>query len=334
MNGAQRIALGIVFCLTAVLTDDVQGQGQTVKVQPGTRQQRPPANRVAQAPANGAAPAQRPPVAPPANQPPKGFVLTAAQQAELDEMLAAWEAAGKAIDQFEVTFDRLEYSGQIPPGQKEETARHSYGEIKYKSPDKGLYIAKHQDTAAPSGEVTTEHWVTDGATIFEFQTDKKLLVAHQLPPQLQGKGIVDGPLPFLFGTEAAKLKARYWMRLLPMKEQDQVMLEAIPKSVEDRRDYVRAQVILQKSDLSMKGLQVFYPGGKIRKTHVFKNPKVNQRSPLAILQRDFSKPATPLGWKFKVEPAGGPPQNAGANAPAPPNNVNARQPRASAPLKR
>ena len=84
------------------------------------------------------------------------------------------------------------------------------------------------------------------------------MVAHHLPPQLQGKGIVDGPLPFLFGTEAAKLKARYWLRIVPPVEKsppDQIMLEARPKYREDAQNYVRAQVILQKQDLTMHGLR-------------------------------------------------------------------------------
>ena len=49
--------------------------------------------------------------------------------------------------------------------------------------------------------------------MFEYRHDQKQLVERPIPPQLQGQAIVDGPLPFLFGAEAAKLKARYWMRI-------------------------------------------------------------------------------------------------------------------------
>ena len=52
-----------------------------------------------------------------------------------------------------------------------------------------------------------EHWVCDGKSVFEYRHDQKQLVERPIPPQLQGKAIVDGPLPFLFGAEAAKLKA-------------------------------------------------------------------------------------------------------------------------------
>ena len=49
--------------------------------------------------------------------------------------------------------------------------------------------------------------------VYQYRPDLKQLVEHPIPPQLQGQAIVDGPLPFLFGADAAKLKQRYWMKL-------------------------------------------------------------------------------------------------------------------------
>ena len=57
-----------------------------------------------------------------------------------------------------------------------------------------------------------EHWVCDGENVYEYRHDQKQLVVRPIPPAMQGQAIVDGPLPFLFGAEADKLKARYWMR--------------------------------------------------------------------------------------------------------------------------
>ena len=53
-----------------------------------------------------------------------------------------------------------------------------------------------------------EHWVCDGTSIYEYRTEQKQLVERPIPKEMQGKAIVDGPLPFLFGAEAAKLKQR------------------------------------------------------------------------------------------------------------------------------
>ena len=53
----------------------------------------------------------------------------------------------------------------------------------------------------------------DGKSVFEYRHQDKHLVERPIPKELQGQSIVDGPLPFLFGAEAAKLKARYWLRI-------------------------------------------------------------------------------------------------------------------------
>ena len=49
-----------------------------------------------------------------------------------------------------------------------------------------------------------EHWVCDGQNVYEYRHDQKQLVVRPIPPAMQGKAIVDGPLPFLFGAEAAQ----------------------------------------------------------------------------------------------------------------------------------
>jgi TIGR03009 family protein len=301
MTIARNQTLWLALLFGVACAESAAAQAQNVRVQPGVRRQTQPAARTAQAPAG-----QRPAVqiAPQPPAPPPGFALDPTQQQELDQLLDAWEQAGKAITRFEVQFRRLEYTDPAPNAPKEvpKPPVESLGSIKFQAPDKGMYVARDKS------DVVTDQWITDGKTIFEFRTPDKLVVAHHLPPQLQGKGIVDGPLPFLFGTEAAKLKARYWLRIVPpLKDSppDQLMLEARPKFREDAQNYVKAQVILSKKDLSMLGLQVFYPGGRLRKVHSFGAPKVNQTGPLAIFEKDFSKPAVPRGWKFLEDPAPG-----------------------------
>lgn len=327
MNVARMFYLGFALALGVVAAEPAAAQTQGVRIQPGTRRTNQPVARTAQAPTG-----QRPAVsaAPQPPVPPAGFALDPAQQQELDQLLDAWEQAGKAIDRFEVQFRRLEYTDPAPnaPNEQPQKPVESLGNIKFKAPDKGLYIAKDK-----SG-VVTDQWITDGKTIFEYRTPEKLVVAHHLPPELQGKGIVDGPLPFLFGTEAAKLKARYWLRIVPpFKDSpaDQLMLEARPKYREDAQNYVKAQVILRKDDLVMLGLQVFYPGGRLRKVHSFGEPKLNQAGPLAIFEKDFSKPEIPRGWKFLedpapgAQPAGPPAQPRSATRPANKTSVAPRQ---------
>ena len=287
---------------------------------PPVGQTQGPAARTAQAPAGR--PAQNPAnAAQPVAAPRAPFTLTREEEARLDQLLAAWEEAGKKIDQFSVNFTRLEYRQNAiaaGPGPQANEPVKTTGEIKYKRPDKGLYVATDDKG------VEVDHWVTDGKTIFLFNPDKKRVEAHELPPQLQGKGIEDGPLPFLFGTEAGKLKHRYWLRLDPpgtKPEPGQVLLEAIPKFPADQQNYVRAQVILNAESLRMLGLQIYHPDGKSRTVHVFGNPVINPK--FQFLQKDFSKPVTPPGWQLVPVPLAQPqPAAAPRAATRPANNGN------------
>ena len=91
--------------------------------------------------------------------------------------------------------------------------------LKYAAPDKGLFrvlYTKNARTAswAASEEDRADHWICDGKSVFQYIPKQKQLVEHKLPPELQGKAIVDSPLPFLFGTEAQKIRQRYFIRII------------------------------------------------------------------------------------------------------------------------
>ena len=60
----------------------------------------------------------------------------------------------------------------------------------------------------------SEQWLCDGKSIYQFDYTQKLVTEYVMPPEMQGKGIGDGPLPFVFGVEAQKLKQRYFMRII------------------------------------------------------------------------------------------------------------------------
>ncbi len=313
--------LWLALAIGAICAPNLNAQGQRVPVQRNATRQAPPVARTAQAPA-----AQRPPVNANAQAIAAGapFILSPQEEASLDQLLLDWEQAGKAIHQFEVTFTRLEYkqnaiaAGQIGPAKQPNEPVTTTGEIKYREPDKGLYVARDDKGTE------VDHWVTDGKTIFLFNPDKKRLEAHQLPKELQGKGIADGPLPFLFGTEAVKLKARYWLRVDPPgsnPEPGKLLLEAVPKFQQDAQNYKRAQVILDAQSLTMLGLQIHHPDGKSRTVHVFGKPVINPK--FQFLQKDFSKPKTPEGWMYFPVPVPEE-QPAAPRAAARPNVGNAR----------
>ena len=162
-----------------------------------------------------------------------------------------------------------------------------------------------------SGEAG-EHWVCNGTSIYEFRHTERQLRETKLPPEMQGKAISDGPLPFVFGAKADTLKKRYAMRIItPPGVTDQVWLEALPRFQADAANFSKVELILQARGLMPFAIQIYKPGGQDRDVYQF-DPKTSLIDRGLDLIRDFSRPITPLGYTFIVEDAGG------GQPPAPP----------------
>ncbi|MFM8703492.1 MAG: hypothetical protein ACKOHG_06420, partial [Planctomycetia bacterium] len=70
--------------------------------------------------------------------------LSPEQQAALDRLLAAWEARNAAVTTWSCTFHKWEYNAWSPADASGERLAfaESTGELKYASPDKGLFRIK------------------------------------------------------------------------------------------------------------------------------------------------------------------------------------------------
>ena len=290
------------------------GAGSRAPANAGTPGGRPAAGepRTAAAPRmtpTGPRPGTPPGIAPQTAAP---FQLSPQEQANLDRLLADWQEKSSRIKTLRCTFQRWEYDLVL------NTVKNSRGELKYRSPDNALY------RASTSGEAPWgDYWVCTGKSIFEYNESQKELIDRQLPPELQGKAIEDGPLPFLFNSDAAKLKRRYHLRLIPPPpgRQDEVWLEVYPKLRHDAANFQRAELILNAaSDLLPSGVQIHMPNGQERTVHKFEDMVVN--SLWEKLRDDFSEPRAPRGWTRRVEQAQ--PLVYDETAPQPPARVSVR----------
>jgi TIGR03009 family protein len=262
------------------------------------------------------------PQAPAAPLLPAGFQLNALQQGLLDQVLDAWQKESGKIQTFSCPFERLEYvmafgpviNGQAAPLNKNQ------GELTYSKPDKGSFqinkIFTYKEQPAPAGQPQAakrgdwveqpdaigEHWVCDGKSIYEYRRDQKQVVERPLPPQMQGQAIADGPLPFLFGAEAAKLKQRYWMRIDDRnKNPNQIWINALPKFQEQAANFRQVDVILDRNRQLPLAMQVTLPNGD-RQVYVFKLEAATENGTLDRIQQAlFERPRTPFGWKHVVE---------------------------------
>lgn len=252
------------------------------------------------------------------------FVPLAAEHAKyLDDILKFWEHTTSKTERYRCVFNRWEYEPKLKT--------YSEGVIKYSAPDKGLFRVESTKILVPptqpggdpewklDDQGFREHWVCDGKSIFEFDHLNKQLKQRRLPPEMQGKQIAEGPLPFLFGAKRDQLHARFWMRVLKPKAPNEFWIEAWPKHRSDAANFKYLQVILAEQDFLPKGMVLFHRNDH-QTTFEFKQRETNwsmlghQLNPFL---REFFEPQTPRGWRKVVEPLGGAPAATSATRQAP-----------------
>ena len=238
--------------------------------------------------------------------------LDAREQARLDRVLDVWEQSTAKVKTFSCQFIRWEYDLTRPknPPRPDDTIDNylvgkDTGEIRFAGPDKGYF-----NVAGPR----PERWICDGKSIYAYNFQAKLITEHRLPPEMQGKAITEGPLPFLFGAKAARLKSRYFLRLVPPPDaaaRNQIGLEAYPRFLDDARNFSTAQAILSGNSgdqmLVMTGLQIVQPGRTKWAAYKFEAIMINRNGLLSLFQDVFTPRRPGLDWKIvEGENLGGP----------------------------
>jgi TIGR03009 family protein len=237
---------------------------------------------------------------------PPPFVLSPAEQEQLDRVLAAWEERSSRIKTFECEFTRWEFDPVWgPPNQPKRIVR---GRIMYAAPDKGLFrVDEEVVNGQLQAAVQPERWVCDGRSVYEYRFETKQIVETPLPPELQGKAITEGPLPFLFSAQAESLKRRYYMRIItPQNVRDEIWLEAFPRYQQEAANFQRAQLILKLPQLDIFALQLYHPSAQptsqSRTVFQFDRIKTNAVDFLRLFKEDPFKPLLPdSSWAKVVE---------------------------------
>jgi len=235
------------------------------------------------------------------------FVLTPEEQQRLDQILNAWERTSNGVKTYKTQFTRWEYDTVFGP--KTEFRTLSKGELKYMAPDKGMFrvtsVEQSYNVKTKKHEKGTadqlEHWVCDGKSVFEINHKEKTRTERPLPPELQGTAISEGPLPFVFGAKADRLKQRYWMRdRTPPTEQNTIWLEAYPRYQADAANFKYVEIIISRKDFMPLAIQTFSPGydkrGNENRT-VFQFEKTDVNGVFANFLTEFVAPTVPFHYK-------------------------------------
>ena len=205
---------------------------------------------------------------------PAPFVLSAQEQAQTDAVLTRWEQFSTAIQTFETDFTRIMYKRSFDSAKLERT--NERGELRYESPDHGMLAVTTMD-GNPS-----EKWLCDGVSVFEYKFSQKQIDQYTLPPEMRGKGITQGPLPFLFGASVEELKRRYYLRQIQPTEDlarpGQIWIEAYPRTSDDASEFQHAVMIISfGNDVRPLAIKLFKAN---QEQHVYmfdlKSMKVNK----------------------------------------------------------
>ena len=248
--------------------------------------------------------------------------LTPDQSQYLDQLLDFWEQSSGQVKRYTCDFQRWEYNTtycQYRNPQDNRLAAYTIarGTIRYAAPDKGMFETNQfwdfngpPEKAGDSPqyeertEANQEKWICDGRGIYEFDYANKRINELEIPAEMQGDGLANSPLPFLFGVEKEVILDRYWIRVItPAGVEDEYWLEAWPKRIDDARNYQKLEIVLARKDFLPKSLHVYATNydkvkNPMSQAYEFGNRKIN--SSVAALQqflRRFVRPQTPIGWK-------------------------------------
>ncbi|HMO15963.1 MAG TPA: TIGR03009 domain-containing protein [Pirellulaceae bacterium] len=259
---------------------------------------------------------------------PAGFPLDDANQQWVDQLLAFWEQSSDQVKAYRCDFKRWNYLPSVLAYRDPSThklAAHSImvGTIRFAKPGRGRYDidtvwhfnAPEQSGGEPRYDLNPdesaranerETWICDGTTIYEFDYMNKRLNEARLPTEMQGEGLKNSPLPFVFGAKADDLKARFWIRpMVPEGLPDgYYMIEAFPKTSIDARTYSKIQIVLSSEPFLPVRVELFSVAFDPRTNPesavlVFENRKINEPRDLIqkAIEEVFSRPMLPRGWE-------------------------------------
>lgn len=262
-----------------------------------------------------AAPAQQPAAnAGQLERPPADMLRVEKLSPELEQILKDWETSSAKIQQLRGEHTKITYDYTWDVEKK------ATGTFYYQAPDKGSFVVEgivpqksdvSKKTNAQKKPFTlkpesSERWVCDGVNILQIDDTAKTYAKFPIPPEQQGKNIIEGPLPFLFGMKAAQAKQRYFLQLDPKLTNDkQICLQVQPRRREDAANWAQATVLIMRDTFLPKAVKLIDPTGKMETVYIFEN--LDQKKPVIIV----NNPLTPnlRGYKQIVP-------NAAATAPA------------------
>ena len=243
----------------------------------------------------------------------------------LNTLLDYWQQKSDKIQRYHCQFRRYDYDTTFcnwrdPRDNRLAAASIMSGEIRFAAPDKASYetLQVHDFGGPPknagedpiyvarSTKTNREKWICDGKSIHEYDFENKKLYETEIPAEMQGEGLVNSPIPFLFGASKEDILNRFWVRIItPEGAQNEYWLEAVPKKIEDARNYKKLELVLSRDELFLPiMLHVYAPNYNPKENNFtsrlfeFNNRKVNDSlTGFKNFLGFFVRPSKPIGWE-------------------------------------
>ena len=116
-----------------------------------------------------------------------------------------------------------------------------------------------------------EQWVSNGKEISVVNVAEKTIEVFPIPKDIQGQGITESPLPFLFGMKAKKAEVRYDLSAGPHNNpaRGRIHLIAFPRLAKDARNWSRAEVMLDAKTFYPQAIKLIDPSGNSETVYQF-----------------------------------------------------------------
>jgi TIGR03009 family protein len=158
-----------------------------------------------------------------------------------------------------------------------------------------------------------EKYVCTGTFLYQFLPEEKQIKVFELPKPRPGQVAEDNFLSFMFGMKADEARRRYELRLAK-EDQYYIYVDILPRFPNDRADFQRARLVLNKSNFLPRQLWFEHPNGN---EVVWDIPRIQSGADLD--RRLFDPPQAPPGWRVVNVPRQ-------AEAPAQPRVIRERSP--------
>ncbi len=218
---------------------------------------------------------------------------------ELEELLRNWSHESSKTQTLRGTFLRFVYDKVFM------VEKRSTGAVYYEAPSKGRIDIQPVKSITPGEKIehrdpdtgktvaytlkqgAAERWICNGISTWQINEADKQVEIFPVPPN-QGRNMIDGPLPFLFGMPLNEAKHRYQWSLVkdPKLPPNYVKLHVLPRLREDAANWRSAEVILDKQQYLPHAVKLVDPAGNSETTYVFNDLKPNAPD-ASWLQRYF-----------------------------------------------